>query len=76
MQLARGKVNGIETGIQLKASSCFDFAGRSLALDYFAIALEWMEVGKQRIKIGDFRGTPKADKLKIMFNDLKYIVSR
>ena len=49
--MARGNIFGVETGATFDASHCFEIASCGLNIRYFALAVEWLELGLEKAEL-------------------------
>ena len=50
-QLAIGKIHDRATNVELRGSDCYAIGKHALATNYYALAIEWLEVAFQKLKV-------------------------
>ena len=53
MQIARGKLNGVNTGVGLTAVHCTELSKHAVTTGFYYIAVEWAEMAFKLVKNGD-----------------------
>ena len=49
--MARGNVFGVETGATFDSTHCYEIAKCGLNIGYFALAVEWLELGLEKAEL-------------------------
>ena len=53
LQIARGKLNGVNTGVGVKAVHCIEISKHAMETGHHYIAVEWAEMALNLVKNGD-----------------------
>ena len=72
--MARGSIFGVDTGATLDATHCYEIAKSGLKIQYFALAVEWLELGLEKAELEGLDEETKG-KFKVLLKEARAAVS-